>query len=64
MLIDGMNGKKNLKFMCPCVTSTIINDDQQDVTILDLFISSLLYKFRAIPSSIIRSTKLYLQLTS
>jgi hypothetical protein len=40
----------------------ITNDDQQDATILDLFISSLLYMFREIPSPIIRSTKLYLQL--
>jgi hypothetical protein len=34
----------------------IINDDQQDATILGLFISSLLYMFQAIPSPIIRST--------
>jgi hypothetical protein len=34
----------------------IRNDDQQDATVLDLFISSLLYMFRAIPSPIIRST--------
>jgi hypothetical protein len=46
----------NLMFMCLCITSIIINDDQQDATILDLFISSLLYMFRAIPPTIIRST--------
>jgi hypothetical protein len=45
-----------LMFMCPCITSVIINDDQQDKIILDLFISSLLYMFRAIPSPIVRST--------
>jgi hypothetical protein len=45
-----------LMFMCSCITSIIINDDQQDATILDLFISSLLYMFRAIPSPIIRIT--------
>jgi hypothetical protein len=48
--------------MCPCITSIIINDDQQDASILDLFISSLLYMFLAIRSPIIRSTQLYLQL--
>jgi hypothetical protein len=37
-------------------SDVIINDDEQDATILDLFISSLLYMFRAIPSPIIRST--------
>jgi hypothetical protein len=44
--------------MCPCVTYVLIlvNDGQQDATILELFISSLLYMFRAIPSPIIRST--------
>jgi hypothetical protein len=33
----------------------ITNDNQQDATILDLFISSLLYMFQAIPLPIIRS---------
>jgi hypothetical protein len=33
--------------MCPSITSIIINDDQQDATILDLFISSLVYMFGA-----------------
>jgi hypothetical protein len=42
--------------------SLVTNDDQQNATILDLFIPSLLYMFRAIPSPIIRSTELYLQL--
>jgi hypothetical protein len=40
----------------------ITNDDQQDATIFDPFVYSLLYMFRAIPSPIIRSTQLYLQL--
>jgi hypothetical protein len=48
--------QKCLMFMCPCITSIIINDDQQVATILDLLISSLLYMFRAIYSPIIRST--------
>jgi hypothetical protein len=51
-----------LTFMCPCTASIIINGDQQDATIFDLFISSLLYTFRATLSPIIRSTQLYLQL--
>jgi hypothetical protein len=46
----------NMMFMCPCITSIIINDDQQDAAIPDLFISSLLYMFRATASPIIRST--------
>jgi hypothetical protein len=46
----------DVMFMCPCITSVVINDNQQDAAILDLFISSLLYMFRAIPSHIIRST--------
>jgi hypothetical protein len=40
----------------------IINDNQQDATNFDLFVSSLLCMFRAMPSPIIRSTELYLQL--
>jgi hypothetical protein len=40
----------------------IINDDQEDASNLDLFISSLLYMFQAITSPIIRSTLLYSQL--
>jgi hypothetical protein len=51
----------DLTFMCPCIVSIIIND-QQDATIFDLFNSSLLYMFWATLSPIIRSTKLYLQL--
>jgi hypothetical protein len=35
---------------CTACLIVIINDDQQDATILDLFLSSLLYMFRAIPS--------------
>jgi hypothetical protein len=40
----------------PKLNFIIINDDQQDATILDLFISSLLYMLLAIPSPIIRIT--------
>jgi hypothetical protein len=40
----------------PSNKKAIINYGQQDATILDLFISSPLYMFRAIPSPIIRST--------
>ena len=37
--------------------SIIVNDDQQDATILDyLFIPNQLYMFRAMSSPIIRST--------
>ena len=40
----------------------IVNDDQQDATILAyLFIPNQLYMFRAMSSPIIRSTWLYLQ---
>jgi hypothetical protein len=38
------------------MNAKIISGDQQDATILDLFISSLLYMLQAIPSPIIRST--------
>jgi len=42
--------------------SNIVNDDQQDATILAyLFFPNQLYMFRAISSPIIRSTWLYLQ---
>ena len=48
--------------MCPCIVSIIVNDDQQDATILAyLFIPNQLYMFRAMSSPIIRSTWLYLQ---
>ena len=43
--------------MCPCIFSIIVNDDQQDATILAyLFIPNELYMFRATSSPIIRST--------
>jgi len=48
--------------MCPCVTSIIINHYQRVATILDLFISKLLYMFQAVLPLIIRCTGLYLQL--
>ena len=49
--------------MCPCIASVIVNDDQQDATILAyLFIPNQLYMFRAMSSPIIRCTWLYLQL--
>ena len=48
---------QNLTFVCPCIASIIVNDDQQDTTILAyLFIHNQLYMFRAMFSSIIRST--------
>ena len=50
--------------MCICVyiTNLIVNDDQQDATILSyLFIPNQLYMFRAMSSPIVRSTSLYLQ---
>jgi len=36
--------------------------NQQDAMILDLFISTDIYMFQAVPPPIIRSTKLYIQL--
>jgi hypothetical protein len=59
---DGQKDMTNLTFMCPCIASVIINDDQQDAVVFDLSISSLLYKFRATLSPIIRITLLCLQL--
>jgi len=47
----------------PNESRTIVNDDQHDATIyVYLFIPNQLYMFRALSSSIIRSTWLYLQL--
>ena len=38
-----------LTFVCPCIVSIIVNDDQQDATILAyLFILNQLYVFRAV----------------
>jgi len=38
----------NLTFVYPCIVSIIVNDDQQDATILAyLFIPNQLYMFRA-----------------
>jgi len=46
-----------LTFVCPCIVSIIVNDDQQDATILAyLFIPNQLYVFRAMSSPIIWST--------
>jgi hypothetical protein len=56
MLLKLIDTKSFLIFMCPCITSIIINDNQEDAAILDLFLSSLLYMFRAIPCPIIRGT--------
>ena len=43
--------------VCPSIASIIVNDDQQDATILVyLFIPNQLYMFRAMSSLIIRST--------
>jgi hypothetical protein len=48
--IDGKNG------------NTIVNDDQQNATILAyLFIPNELYMFRAMSSPMNRSTRLYLE---
>jgi hypothetical protein len=52
----GSRSAEILTFMCPCIDSIIINDDQKDATTFDLFISSLLYMSRTIFSPIIRST--------
>ena len=38
----------NLTFVCPCIASVTVNDDQQDANILVyLFIPNQLYMFRA-----------------
>ena len=49
---------KALTFVCPCIVSIIVNDDQQDATFwfIYLFVPNQLYIFRAMFSSIIRST--------
>ena len=53
----------DLTLVCPCIFSTIANDDQQNATILVyLFIPNQLYVFRAMSSPIIRKIWLYLQL--
>ena len=52
----------DLTFVYPCIVSIIVNDDQQDANVAYLFIPNQLYMFRAMPSPIIRSTRLYLQL--
>jgi len=44
-----------LIFMCPCIASIILITIQQEATILDLFISEILYMFQAVPPPIIRS---------
>ena len=50
-------------FVYPCIASIIVNDAQQDATILAyLFIPNHLCMFRAMYSPVIRSTWLYLQL--
>ena len=47
----------NVTFVYPCIASIIVNDDQQDATILAyLFIPNQLYMFRATSSLIIRIT--------
>ena len=47
----------NLTFVCPCIASIIVNDDQQAATILAyLFIPNQLYMFSARSLPIIRST--------
>ena len=67
-----MCGQQNLRFVtsvilditsvCPWVVGIIVNDDQQDATILVyLFNPNQPYVFRAMSSPIIRSTWLYLQ---
>jgi hypothetical protein len=48
---------KNLTFVCPCIASITVNDDNKDATILAyLFIPNQFYMFRAMSSPIIRST--------
>ena len=52
-----IRGAINLTFLCPCIISIIVNDDQQDATnLVYLFTPNQLYMFRAMSSPIIRST--------
>ena len=52
----------NLTFVYPCIVSIIVNDDQQDATILGYLFIYQLYMFRGMFSQIIGRTWLYLQL--
>ena len=59
----GIGHAEYMTFVYPCIAIIIVNDDQQDATILAyLFIPNQLYMFRVMSSPIIRSTWLYLQL--
>jgi len=52
-----INNDINLMFVCPYTVRIIVNDDQQDATILAyLFIPNQLYMFRVMSWPIIRST--------
>ena len=61
-LIDNTNKRTsitsiNMTFVCPCIASIIVNDDQKDATILVyLLIPNQLYMFRAMSWPIVRST--------
>jgi len=46
----------DLTFVYPCIISIVVNGDQQDATILDIFIPNQLYMYRAMSSPIITST--------
>ena len=54
---QSVNHCLNLTSVCPCIFSIIVNDDQEDATILAyLFIPNQLYMFRAMSSPITGST--------
>ena len=46
----------NLIFACPCIVSTIVNDQKDAAILAYLFIPDQLYMFRSMSSPIIRST--------
>jgi hypothetical protein len=57
-----VNKSKYLTFICRCIASISLKYNQQDATFLrSAYFYKLLYVFHAVPPSIIRSTKLYIQ---
>jgi hypothetical protein len=53
---------KQWTFIYPCIASISLNYNQQDAPFsLSIYFYKSLYIFQAVPPSIIRSTKLYIQ---
>jgi len=52
----------NLTFICPCIGSISLKNNQQDAALSrSIYFYKLLYIFQAVPPSIVRSIKLYIQ---